>query len=189
MLKREIIPSKGAASDLITLFKALAEHGCGWTPGNRLAAPSVDDFEAQERARAAEPIHVAAVQRRTEDGAYAVAIAATQGGYEILHSSKVTERTRGIHPTALALTAIRLAVVAAVRRQPGQRVEVLTSDNKASTLVLAGAFASSRSADVNAELQRRSTLPPHQVGHVHEQANRAISAAWRTLSKIAPRLP
>ena len=188
MLKREIVPSAGAASDLITLFKALAKHRCGWTPGNRLAAPSVEDFEAQQRARAAEPIHVAAVQRRTEDGAYAVAIAATQGGYEVFHSSKVTERTRGIHPTALALTAIRLAVVAAVRRQPGQSVEVLTSDDKASTLVLAGAFASSRSADVNAELQRRSTLPPHEVGHVHEQANRAISAAWRTLSKIAPRL-
>ena len=188
MLKREIVPSAGAASDLITLFKALAKHRCGWTPGNRLSAPSVEDFEAQQRARAAEPIHVAAVQRRTEDGAYAVAIAATQGGYEVFHSSKVTERTRGIHPTALALTAIRLAVVAAVRRQPGQSVEVLTSDDKASTLVLAGAFASSRSADVNAELQRRSTLPPHEVGHVHEQANRAISAAWRTLSKIAPRL-
>jgi hypothetical protein len=187
MLKREIIPSKGAASDLITVFKALAAHRCGWTPGNRLSAPSVEDFEAQQRARAAEPIHVAAVQRRTEDGVYAIAIAATQGGYEILHRSKITERTRGIHPTALALTAIRFAVVAAVRRQPDQRVEVLTSDDKACKLVLAGAFASSRSDDVNAELQRRSTIPPHDVGSIHEQGNGASSAAWRTLAKIAPR--
>ena len=185
MLKREIIPSKGAASDLITLFKALADLGCGWTPGNRLSAPSVEDFEAQQRARAEEPIHVAAVQRRTAAGTYAVAIAASQGGYEVFTASKVTTRTRGIHPTALALTAIRLVVMS--HNQPGEP-EILTSDETACRLVVAGGeYATSRSADVNAELDRRGALPPHTVGKIHEQANRANSGAWRILSKLAPR--
>ena len=185
MLKREIIPSKGAASDLITLFKALADLGCGWTPGNRLSAPSVEDFEAQQRARAEEPIHVAAVQRRTAAGTYAVAIAASQGGYEVFTASKVTTRTRGIHPTALALTAIRLVVMS--HSQPGEP-EILTSDETACRLVVAGGeYATSRSADVNAELDRRGALPPHTVGKIHEQANRANSGAWRILSKLAPR--
>jgi len=185
MLKREIIPSKGAASDLITLFKALADLGCGWTPGNRLSAPSVEDFEAQQRARAEEPIHVAAVQRRTAAGTYAVAIAASQGGYEVFTASKVTTRTRGIHPTALALTAIRLVVMS--HNQPGEP-EILTSDETACRLVVAGSeYATSRSIDVNAELDRREGLPPHTVGKIHEQANRANSGAWRILSKLAPR--
>ena len=185
MLKREIIPSKGAASDLITLFKALADLGCGWTPGNRLSAPSVEDFEAQQRARAEEPIHVAAVQRRTAAGTYAVAIAASQGGYEVFTASKVTTRTRGIHPTALALTAIRLVVMS--HSQPGEP-EILTSDETACRLVVAGGeYATSRSADVNAEIDRRGALPPHTVGKIHEQANRANSGAWRILSKLAPR--
>ena len=185
MLKREIIPSKGAASDLITLFKALADLGCGWTPGNRLSAPSVEDFEAQQRARAEEPIHVAAVQRRTAAGTYAVAIAASQGGYEVFTASKVTSRTRGIHPTALALTAIRLVVMS--HNQPSQP-EILTSDETACRLVVAGGeYATSRSPDVNAELDRRGALPPHTVGKIHEQANRANSGAWRILSKLAPR--
>ena len=185
MLKREIIPSKGAASDLITLFKALADLGCGWTPGNRLSAPSVEDFEAQQRARAEEPIHVAAVQRRTAAGTYAVAIAASQGGYEVFTASKVTTRTRGIHPTALALTAIRLVVMS--HNQPGEP-EILTSDETACRLVVAGGeYATSRSIDVNAELDRREGLPPHTVGKIHEQANRANSGAWRILSKLAPR--
>ena len=185
MLKRQIIPSKGAASDLITLFKALADLGCGWTPGNRLSAPSVEDFEAQQRARAEEPIHVAAVQRRTAAGTYAVAIAASQGGYEVFTASKVTTRTRGIHPTALALTAIRLVVMS--HNQPGEP-EILTSDETACRLVVAGGeYATSRSADVNAELDRRGALPPHTVGKIHEQANRANSGAWRILSKLAPR--
>ena len=186
MLKREIIPSKGAASDLITLFKALADLGCGWTPGDRLSPPSVADFEAQQRARAEEPIHVAAVQRKTKGGTYAVAIAASQGGYELFTASKLTSRTRGIHPTALALTAIRLVVMS--HSQPGEP-EILTSDETACRLVVAGGeYATSRSADVNAELDRREGLPPHTVGKIHEQANRANSGAWRVLSKLAPRL-
>ena len=187
MLKREIVPSLGAASDLITLFKALAKHRCGWTPGSRLAAPSVEDFEAQQRAMAAEPIYVAAVQRKTMHGTYAVAFVATQGGFELVSKKAITPRRRGFHPTHLALIAIRLAVVEAVRRQPGQRVEVLTDNKEARALVLAGDLASSRNADVNAELQKRSTFPPHEVGQVHDQANPANGAAWRTLSKIAPR--
>ena len=189
MLKREIVPSLGAASDLITLFKALAKHRCGWTPGNRLSAPSVEDFEAQQRARADEPIYVAAAQRKAKDGTYAVAFVATQGGFELVSEKSPTPRRRGYHPNYLSLIAIRLAVVEAVRRQPGQRVEVFTSDNKSSTLVLAVAFAASKNADVNVELQRRSTLPPHEVSYVPEQANPAKYGAWRTLSKIAPRLP
>jgi hypothetical protein len=185
MLKREIIPSKGAASDLITLFKALADLGCGWTPGNRLSAPSVEDFEAQQRARAEEPIHVAAVQRRTAAGTYAVAIAASQGGYEVFTASKVTTRTRGIHPTALALTAIRLVVMSV--RDELDNPTLQTSDKIAEELIAAGQYATSKNIDVNAELDRRGALPPHTVGKIHEQANRANSGAWRILSKLAPR--
>ena len=145
----------------------------------------MEDFEAQQRARAEEPIHVAAVQRRTAAGTYAVAIAASQGGYEVFTASKVTTRTRGIHPTALALTAIRLVVMS--HNQPGEP-EILTSDETACRLVVAGGeYATSRSADVNAELDRRGALPPHTVGKIHEQANRANSGAWRILSKLAPR--
>ena len=186
MLQRKIVPSKGAASDLITLFKALKAHGEAWTPGNRLAVPTVEDFEAQQRARAAEPIHVAAVQRRTDAG-LALAFAATQGGYEILRRGHITSRPSGIHPTALALTAIRLAVIEAKRRRPELPVQVCTSDSLAAQLAFAEGYASSRNVDVLGELQRRSLLPSHEVAAISEQSNRAMSAAWSTLAKIAPR--
>jgi superfamily II DNA or RNA helicase len=185
MLKRKIIPSKGAASDLITLFEALADLGCGWTPGNRLNPPSVEDFEAQQRARAEEPIHVAAVQRKTKAGNYAVAIVASQGGYEVYSASKVTSRTRGIHPTALTLAGIRLVVMSV--RDELDNPTLQTSDKIAEELIAAGQYATSKNIDINAELDRRERLPPHTVGKIHEQANRANSGAWRILSKLAPR--
>lgn len=185
MLKREIIPSKGAASDLIKLFIALNDLGCGWTPGDRLNPPSVEDFEAQQRARKLEPIHVAAVQRKTKGGTYAVAIVASQGGYEVFSASKVTSRTRGINPTALALTGIRLVVMSV--RDELDNPTLQTSDETAEELIAAGQYATSKNIDVNAELDRREALPPHTVGKIHEQSNRANSSAWRLLSKLAPK--
>ncbi len=171
--KDGLLPSCGAAGDLITLLKNLGEP---WSPGSRLRPLSIDALAAAALAVQSEPIYVAAAQRGG-----IVALAAVRAGQVL--ASKARQVKRGVTPLATEIAAIRFGALAAVRAEAPQPLTVATSSRRAAMRIKNTSHAGN--PQIHAAL-----LAYHAAGITHDlkilmqtDKNPAQPAAWAALHR------
>ena len=170
-----LIPSCGAAGDLITLLKGLAEP---WTPGARLRPLSAEALKAAAVAVQSEPIYVAAAQRGG-----VVALAAVRAGQVL--ASKARAVGVGVNPLAAEIAAVRFGAVAAVRARAPQPMVVATSSRPAADRI------KNRSRAGHPQIHA-ALVQYHAAGITHDlkilmksDDNPAQSAAWAAVHRAA----